>query len=219
NTKKKKKCFNTDSIYFRFPGRLCYVTVLYRRAHTHRQTDRHRVSVQIEAIKQVARAPCFRSAGSRMEKQPGNFKVGQLAEMKTFEHGFRGAWFRCNIKAIDWKKNKMWLEYYDFDEEGHINNDKDKIEGKIVKREEQSWEKIYQVPPYLRKSKPIKRQLMLRPQYPEMYHKSEMPPVNSISQACVILNGTWKVGDLVDWFESGCYWSARIVKVLSDDKV
>ncbi|GKD44112.1 ulp1 protease family, C-terminal catalytic domain-containing protein, partial [Tanacetum coccineum] len=46
----------------------------------------------------------------------GNVKVGQLAEMKTFEQGFRGAWFRCKINDIDLKKNKIKLEYYDFEE-------------------------------------------------------------------------------------------------------
>ncbi|KAI3814327.1 hypothetical protein L1987_19078 [Smallanthus sonchifolius] len=60
---------------------------------------------------------------------------------------------------------------------------------------------------------------MVRPQYPAMYKKSEMPSLKSISQACVVIDDAWKVGDLVDWFEEGCYWSARVVEVLSDDKV
>ncbi|KAI3814399.1 hypothetical protein L1987_19154 [Smallanthus sonchifolius] len=127
-----------------------------------------------------------------------NFKVGQVAEMRTFETGFRGAWFRCKIHDFVLKKNKILLEYFDYD------------------LEEKSWVKIYQVPPFGRKPKHIKKQLMVRPQYLVLYHKNEMPPV--ISQTCVIY-GTWKVGNLVDWFKDDCFWSARIVKELSDDKV
>ncbi|KAI3698163.1 hypothetical protein L6452_31275 [Arctium lappa] len=130
-----------------------------------------------------------------------HLKVGQLAEMKSFDQGFRGAWFRCKIRDLFLKKNKVQLEYYDFLDE------------------EISMAKIYEVPHYGRKSKEIKKQLMMRPHYPPMYHKSEMPPVNSISEVCVIIDGTWKVGDLVDWFEDNCYWSARVIKVLSNDKV
>lgn len=60
---------------------------------------------------------------------------------------------------------------------------------------------------------------MARPQYPQIYHKNEMPAVNSISEACVIIDGVWKSGDLVDWFEDDCYWSASIIKILSDERV
>ncbi|KAI3814328.1 hypothetical protein L1987_19079 [Smallanthus sonchifolius] len=51
-----------------------------------------------------------------MEK-PGafNFEVGQLAELRSFEEGFRGAWFRCKIKDILLKQNKILPEYYDYD--------------------------------------------------------------------------------------------------------
>ncbi|KAI3795657.1 hypothetical protein L1987_38314 [Smallanthus sonchifolius] len=137
-----------------------------------------------------------------MEK-PGalNFEVGQLAEMKSFVDGYRGAWFRCKIVDIVLEQNKILPEYYDFDPT------------------KLKWEKIYQVPHYGRKLKHIKGQLMVRPQYPALYNKSEMPSLMSISQACVVTDGAWKVGDLVDWFEEGCHWSARVIEVLSDDKV
>ncbi|KAI7745390.1 hypothetical protein M8C21_011209 [Ambrosia artemisiifolia] len=132
---------------------------------------------------------------------PLNFQVGQLAEMKSFEDGFRCAWFRCKIKDIDLKKKMILPEYYDFDPA------------------ELTWEEIYQEGPSSRKSKRVKRYLMMRPEYPMTYKKSEnMPPLDSISQVCVIVDGTWKVGDLVDWFTDGCYWSATVVKVLSNDK-
>ena len=85
-----------------------------------------------------------------------------------------------------------------------------------------TWTKIYEVPPHARKSSLKKKQvkqLMLRPQYPLLYHESELPPVNSISEICVVIDGAWKVGDMVDWYKDDVYWSARVIKVLSNDKV
>ncbi|XP_071700489.1 uncharacterized protein [Rutidosis leptorrhynchoides] len=105
-----------------------------------------------------------------MENSSGfKFEVGQLGESKSFADGYRGAWFRCKIKHINLKRNKIQLEYYDFDVE------------------EISWEQIFEQPPYGRKTRHIKRQLM--------------------------------VDDKVDWNYEGVYWSARVVEVLSDDKV
>nr|GEU94500.1 agenet-like domain-containing protein [Tanacetum cinerariifolium] len=130
-------------------------------------------------------------------------QVGQLAEMKTFEDGFRGAWFRCKINDVDFKKNKILLEYYDFEEEI-------------------TWTNIYDLPPHVKKSSWKKKQLMLRPQYPllyDLYYKNEQPPVNSISEICVVIDDAWKIGDMVEWYKDDCYWSARVIKVLSNDKV
>ncbi|KAJ0679160.1 putative Agenet-like domain-containing protein [Helianthus annuus] len=109
---------------------------------------------------------------STMEK----FEVGQLAEMRSFLKGYRSAWFRCKIRDIDLEKKKILPEYYDYDPAELI------------------WENIYQAPRGGKKSKQVKRHLMVRPQYP-------------------------MVGDLVDWFADGCYWSVTVVKVLSNDKV
>ncbi|GJY07143.1 agenet domain-containing protein [Tanacetum coccineum] len=142
-----------------------------------------------------------------MEKGSGDgglkLQVGQLAEMKTFEDGFRGAWFRCKIKDVNLKENKIELEYYDFEDEI-------------------TWTNIYEAPPHVKKSSRKKRQLMLRPQYPllyDLYYKDERPPANSISEICVVIDDAWKVGDVVDWYKDDCYWSARVIKVLSNDKV
>ncbi|KAJ0490321.1 putative Agenet-like domain-containing protein [Helianthus annuus] len=104
------------------------------------------------------------------------FEVGQLAEMRSFLKGYRSAWFRCKIRDIDLEKKKILPEYYDYDPAELI------------------WENIYQAPRGGKKSKQVKRHLMVRPQYP-------------------------MVGDLVDWFADGCYWSVTVVKVLSNDKV
>ncbi|GJX42210.1 agenet domain-containing protein [Tanacetum coccineum] len=134
----------------------------------------------------------------RTMKEPLNFKVGQTCELKSFITGFRGAWFRFKIIDILLKQNKIKLEYLDYD---------DGIQ----------TEKIYEVPPYSRKSNPSNKQLMIRPCYPLMYHKNTMPSV--ISEVCIVTNGSWKVEDLVDSFGNGCFWSGRVTKVLSEDKV
>ncbi|XP_050239462.1 uncharacterized protein LOC126688716 isoform X4 [Quercus robur] len=128
------------------------------------------------------------------------FEVGQVAESRSFIQGFRGAWFRCKIKKISWKKGQMGhdLEYVDFPDE--------KIE----------WTKLYQKPI---NTKEVKSQLMVRPCFPPIYRESEMPDVNTISKVVVIFDDVLKVGDLVDWFTDGCYWSGRIIELLGDEKV
>ncbi|GAB2220116.1 hypothetical protein Droror1_Dr00007759 [Drosera rotundifolia] len=46
------------------------------------------------------------------------FKVGDLAESKSFEVGYRGAWFRCKIKDIKHGRDpKHIMQYYDFPDE------------------------------------------------------------------------------------------------------
>ncbi|XP_071700977.1 uncharacterized protein [Rutidosis leptorrhynchoides] len=104
------------------------------------------------------------------------------------------------IRDINLKRNRIQLEYYDFEEDI-------------------SWVKIYEVPPYGRKSRNIKNQLMLRPHYLHIYKKDEMPDANSISEVCVVIDGTFKAGDKVDWNFDSVYRSARVTEVLSDDKV
>lgn len=138
---------------------------------------------------------------NRTMKEPCelNFKVGQEAELKSFLTGYRGAWFRFKIIDILLKENKIELKYLDYPDE--------KIQ----------TAKIYEVPPHSRRSNPSNKQLMIRPCYPLMYHKNTTPPV--ISEVCVVTEGTWKAEDLVDWYDKGCYWSGRVTKVLSEDKV
>ncbi|KAG8370354.1 hypothetical protein BUALT_Bualt14G0108200 [Buddleja alternifolia] len=131
------------------------------------------------------------------------FKVGDLAEAKSFQLGFRGAWFRCKILEIKKKKEHIQhlLEYYDFPD------DKPK------------WTRLYHVTPsYLGKSIDKPRELMLRPCYPPIYIGKQMPNVNEITKVTVAVHDAWKVGDLVDWFATGCYWSGRITQLLGDGK-
>lgn len=68
-------------------------------------------------------------------------------------------------------------------------------------------------------SKEKKRQLMVRSQYPPICHESQMPPVEAFSEETVVINGVWKVGDLVDWSIDGVQWSGRVAQILGDDRV
>ncbi|KAL6335484.1 hypothetical protein AAG906_029727 [Vitis piasezkii] len=132
------------------------------------------------------------------------FKVGQFAEARSFLQGFRGAWFRCKIKEISLRKGHIGhvLEYIDFPDE------------------KLNWTKLYQKPPISKsKSKEKRRQLMLRPCFPPIYHVSQKPDINTITEVIVLVNDVWKVGDEVDWWTDGCYWSGRVTQLLGYDKV
>ncbi|XP_059446697.1 uncharacterized protein LOC132178268 [Corylus avellana] len=128
------------------------------------------------------------------------FKVGQMAESRSFLQGFRGAWFRCKIKEIGSRKGLMGhaLEFVDFPDE------------------KTKWTQLYQK---RRNWKEVKRQLMVRPQFPPIFRESQMPDVNSILEVVVIVDNVWKVGDLVDWLMDSCYWSGRVTELLGDEKV
>ncbi|KAL8104960.1 uncharacterized protein LOC141678126 [Apium graveolens] len=131
------------------------------------------------------------------------FKVGQLAEAKSFTKGYRGAWFRCMIHEIVVKNGNIWhaLEYIDFPDE------KTK-----VKRS-----KLYQVSVwYKTKGKEKEKQLMVRPQYPCTYDEINLPPVDGITKVNVGTDDVWKVGDLVDWLTDGCFWTGRLTQVFND---
>ncbi|KAL5784757.1 hypothetical protein ACOSQ2_007149 [Xanthoceras sorbifolium] len=129
-------------------------------------------------------------------------KVGQLAESRSFLSGYRGAWFRCKINDFRARKKEIEyaLEYTDFPDE--------KME----------WSKLYQKPSAGNRTRGMKRQLMVRPSFPPVYRESQMPDVNSISEVVVIVNDVWKVGDLVDWWFTNCYWSGRITEKLGEGK-
>ncbi|XP_010274847.1 PREDICTED: uncharacterized protein LOC104610075 isoform X3 [Nelumbo nucifera] len=132
------------------------------------------------------------------------FKVGQLAESKSFIKGFRGAWFRCKIKEIGTRKRQTgyMLEFYDYPDD------------------KEEWTKSYEKPQTHRtKSKGQKMELMVRPCFPPIYHENQMPDASSISEVVAIVDNVWKVGDLVDWWYTDCYWSAKITRILGEDKV
>ncbi|XP_057771372.1 uncharacterized protein LOC130991282 isoform X2 [Salvia miltiorrhiza] len=122
------------------------------------------------------------------------FEVGQLVEVRSFEAGFRGAWFRCKIREID--KKRHLLEYIDFTDE------------------KLAWTTLYQVA----FTKGKHRELMVRPPYPPIYNEKQMPRVGEITEVTVIGGDLWRVGDLVDWWTSDSYWSGRITQLLGDDE-
>ncbi|XP_049935734.1 uncharacterized protein LOC116267553 isoform X2 [Nymphaea colorata] len=132
------------------------------------------------------------------------FEIGQLAESKSFMKGYRGAWFRCQIKESAERQGhaSYAMEYFDFPDE------------KV------GWMRLYQKP---HKSKgglqQNKLQLMIRPCFPKSYLESEAPNLDNISEVVVVYRDTWKVGDHVDWWYEGCYWTARITDLLGSDKV
>ncbi|KAK6161373.1 hypothetical protein DH2020_004754 [Rehmannia glutinosa] len=128
------------------------------------------------------------------------FKVGELAEARSFEKGYRGAWFRCKITEITMRKGSVKLEYFDYPDEKTKSM------------------RLYQVPPYYIRKKDKYRELMLRPAYPPIYNVKQMPHASVISEVSVIVDDSWKVGDMVDWWTSDCYWCGRITQLLGDGK-
>ncbi|KAH7522156.1 hypothetical protein FEM48_Zijuj07G0108400 [Ziziphus jujuba var. spinosa] len=120
------------------------------------------------------------------------FEVGDEVESRSFIQGFRGAWFRCKIHDIGWRLNQLAhkLEYADFPDESISS-----------------------------RSRKTKLPLMVRPSFPTICHKSEMPDINTIKEVVVIIADSWKVGDLVDWWFDSCYWSGKIIEILGDEKI
>ncbi|XP_057771377.1 uncharacterized protein LOC130991283 [Salvia miltiorrhiza] len=133
-----------------------------------------------------------------MENIP--FKAGQLAELRSFGFGYRGAWFRCKIKEFT-ERNGML---------GHISEYYDYADEKLT------WTKLYQLP--IGNTKRKHSELMMRPQYPPICNEKQMPHVSEISEVTVIVCDSWKVGDLVDLFHTGCYWCGRITQLFDDQK-
>ncbi|KAL8142781.1 hypothetical protein V2J09_015813 [Rumex salicifolius] len=127
------------------------------------------------------------------------FKVGDRVELKSFKTGYRGAWFRCEIKETG--KKGVALDLYDYTDDGI------------------TWMKSLHHKVPCKSSTGRKVELMLRPQFPPLYNEGEVPDLNSLSEVIVVTNGAWKVGDLVDWFCEEAYWSGTIIKFLGDDKV
>ncbi|XP_058767789.1 uncharacterized protein LOC131641505 isoform X1 [Vicia villosa] len=129
------------------------------------------------------------------------FKVGELIESRYFSNGFRGAWFRCKILKIKYGGMSYLLEYPDYPDQ------------------KSTQIKVYQKPTHINKSKGLNKVLMVRPRFPTIYRESEKLDVNAISEVVVIVDDTWKIGDLVDWFSDGCYWCGKVTELIGNDKV
>lgn len=82
-----------------------------------------------------------------------------------------------------------------------------------------TWIKLYQKPKPPRKNSKHYRELVVRSRFPTIHHEREKLDVNAISEVVVIVDDTWKVGDLVDWFTDGCYWCGTVSEVLRDGEV
>ncbi|KAK9724391.1 hypothetical protein RND81_05G069400 [Saponaria officinalis] len=135
------------------------------------------------------------------EQPPLLFQVGQLVEARSFIQGYRGAWFRCEIKDVarDQGQIRYHVRYYDYEADGL------------------QWLNLHEVPMISKDSKEAKRELMLRPQFPPIYRESELPDTDTILDVALVVDGCWSVGDMVDWLEEGCFWCGTITKILGDD--
>lgn len=133
------------------------------------------------------------------------FEKGQEAESKSHLVGFRGAWFRCKVKDVKIRNGEYWcyLEYFDFPDE--------KVK----------WTKVYQKDPGGKSSQQQKKknELMLRPRFPRFTREYEIADLQNHSELAVIVNNEWEVGNLVDWWFDGCFWSGRIGAILDNNKV
>ncbi|KAF9605801.1 hypothetical protein IFM89_018528 [Coptis chinensis] len=140
------------------------------------------------------------------------FKVGQLAESKSFESGFRGAWFRCKFWHYVLDLPIMFCCFI-------TSMITVTTESRNWYVEKVGWTKLYQMQTSKVPRKEKKMHLMVRPSFPSFYRTSQMPDTSTISEEIAILDDVFKVGDLVDWWSDGCYWSGRITDILGEDKV
>ncbi|KAL6848081.1 hypothetical protein ACP4OV_022209 [Aristida adscensionis] len=131
------------------------------------------------------------------------FKVGDVAESRSFSPGFKGAWFRSKISDMYIRQGHLecLLEYTDFPDE------------------KKTWTRLYKIPPGCRKQKSSERMIMLRPTFPLWYWKNQLPETLPKTDVVAVVSGPWKTGDLIEWFYTDCYWTGKIIEVLSDDKV
>ncbi|CAN6340557.1 unnamed protein product [Urochloa humidicola] len=130
------------------------------------------------------------------------FKIGDLAEYKSFLTGYRGAWFRCKIHNMRVNKSAGFMEYY--------------LEYIDYTEEKNEWVRIFEKNRSNQNSRES-TQLMIRPSFPQWYYGHEAPEQFTDNDVAAIVDEAWKVGDLVDWFSEGCFWSGTITKLLDED--
>ncbi|CAO2203565.1 unnamed protein product [Urochloa humidicola] len=61
--------------------------------------------------------------------------------------------------------------------------------------------------------------IMIRPTFPQWYLEHEKPDELPKANVVAIVRSPWKVGDLVEWWYTDCYWTGKIVELVGDDKV
>ncbi|CAM0958273.1 unnamed protein product [Alopecurus aequalis] len=136
------------------------------------------------------------------------FKIGDFIEAKSPVEGFRGAWFRSKIidmRVTESGHLEYFLEYVDYPEEAT------------------EWIRVFQKNPlnpasHKRKSS-VSSQIMLRPPFPQWYRGDQVPENFSKSELIASVSDTWKVGDWVEWLYEDCYWTAKVVRLISEDTV
>ncbi|KAM0919844.1 hypothetical protein ACQ4PT_007988 [Festuca glaucescens] len=138
------------------------------------------------------------------------FKVGGAVELRSFDAGYRGAWFRCKVElvisiTVAKGHTEYQLEYMDYPEE------------------KRSWTRLYKIPPKYRRKAGQKagqnRELMLRPPYPRWCRDNYIPEHGQKMDVVAVVSNPWKVGDLIDWWHNSCFWTGKIIELLGVDKV
>jgi hypothetical protein len=87
---------------------------------------------------------------------------------------------------------------------------------------ERSWSRLYKVPPKYRRKAGRKagqnRELMLRPPFPPWCRENDIPEHGQKMDVLAVVSSPWKVGDLIDWRHTSCFWTGKITELLGDDK-
>ncbi|XP_044351800.1 uncharacterized protein [Triticum aestivum] len=132
------------------------------------------------------------------------FKVGDAVEIRSYNVGYRGAWFRCKITDMCIRSGHMecQVEYIDYPDE------------------RRKWNRLYKIPPKCRNQKASQnREIMLRPPFPQWCWENDICEHGQQMDVVAVVSSPWKVGDLIDWWYTDCFWTGKIIELLDDDKV
>ncbi|XP_010494207.1 PREDICTED: uncharacterized protein LOC104771395 [Camelina sativa] len=126
------------------------------------------------------------------------FEVGQTVELRSFESGFRGAWFRCKILKIFKKKRALCydVEYLDY-----------------------PGERIHTTKVFQQLDGGSEKYLMIRPVFPRKFGEDQVLNEEGGLEEALVVHDSWKVGDLVDWWEDFCYWSGTVLEVRENESL
>ncbi|XP_048565948.1 uncharacterized protein LOC125545937 isoform X1 [Triticum urartu] len=132
------------------------------------------------------------------------FKVGDVVETRSYNVGYRGAWFRCKITDMCIRSGHMecQVEYIDYPDE------------------RRKWNRLFKIPPKCRNQKASQnREIMLRPPFPRWCWENDIAELGPQTDVVAVVSSPWKVGDLIDWWYTDCFWTGKITELMSDDKV
>ncbi|VAH68663.1 unnamed protein product [Triticum turgidum subsp. durum] len=132
------------------------------------------------------------------------FKVGDAVETRSYNVGYRGAWFRCKITDMCIRSGHMecQVEYIDYPDE------------------RRKWNRLFKIPPKCRNQKASQnREIMLRPPFPRWCWENDIAELGPQTDVVAVVSSRWKVGDLIDWWYTDCFWTGKITELMSDDKV